>query len=79
MAGPRGQLLLLQCPAMTAKNYGGYECLPCHVGARSGQIVEAGSLRLIHLESPNVCICVVSTLKDEAELRSALGAIAIEF
>lgn len=79
MEGPKGQLLLLQCPAKTARNYGGYECLPCHVGARQGQIVEAGALRLIHLESPNVCICVVSTLKDETELRSALAAIPIEF
>ncbi len=79
LAGPRGQLLLLQCPAKTAKNYGGYECLPCHIGAQEGQIIQAGALRLIHLESANVCICVVSTLGEEAELRSALGAIAIEF
>lgn len=78
MAGVRGQLLLLQCPAKMAKHYGGHECLPCRVGTREGQMIQAGVLRLIHMESENVCICVVSTL-EEAGLRSVLEAIAIEF
>jgi hypothetical protein len=77
--GPGGQLLLLQCPAGMKKDYGNRECLSCQVGSHAGHVVRAGSLRLMHMESENVCICVVSTLDEQRELPAALDAIEIEF
>jgi hypothetical protein len=77
--GPRGHLLLLQCPAGVKKQYGNNECLPCRVGARDGYAVRVGSLRLMHVDSENVCVCVVSTLDEQSELPAALDAIQIDF
>jgi len=76
--GPRGQLLLLQCPAGTRKEYGNRECIACQVGGQEGHVVRAGPLRLMHFESPNVCVCVVSTL-EETVLTRALDAIRIDY
>ncbi len=71
-------LLLLQCPPDVRKDYGNVECMACSVGEHHGHGVVVGKLRLMHLGSDDVCICVVSTL-DEASLRSALDAIPIDF
>jgi hypothetical protein len=77
--GSRGELLLLQCPADTQKNYGSYECLPCQMGAREGHVVRAGRLRLMHFHSKNVCVCVITTLDEARDLPAALAAIPIDY
>lgn len=71
-------LLLLQCPPEIEKDYGNFECLACSVGAHDGHGVQVGKLRLMHMASENVCVCVVSTL-DERELAAALDAVEIDF
>jgi hypothetical protein len=78
-AGPRGQLLLLQCPPRIQKDYGSYECLPCRVGSHDGHGVRVGKLYLMHMMSDNVCVCVVSTLGETSELPAALDSVRIEF
>ena len=77
--GPNDQLLVMQCPAGMAKVYGGRECLACQVGDRSGEVVREGVWRLFHIESENVCICVVSTMDRETELPAFLDALRIEY
>jgi anti-sigma factor RsiW len=77
--GPAGQLLLLQCPPGVRRNYGGPECLPCRIGSTDGHITRMGPLRLVHFESENVCVCVVSTLDENSELPAVLDAVRIEF
>ncbi|MFQ6049399.1 MAG: hypothetical protein ACE5K7_08545, partial [Phycisphaerae bacterium] len=77
--GPGGQLLLLQCPAGIQTDYGSYECLPCRVGSRGGQGVRVGKLRLMHMQSEKVCICVVSTLNERSALPAALDGLRIDF
>lgn len=77
--GPGGQLLLLQCPANVQRQYGNFECLSCQVGAHDGHIVRAGPLRLMHMASRNVCVCIVATLDEQGALPAALDAIEIEF
>lgn len=77
--GSHGHLLLLQCPAGVKREYGNHECLPCSVGAHDGHAVRVGSLHLLHMESENVCVCVVSTLDEKSELPAALDAIRIDF
>lgn len=78
-AGPRGQLLLLQCPPGIQKRYGAHECMACSAGGREGQVVRAGALRLMHFESENVCICVVSSLDEDTDLTAALESIRIDY
>lgn len=77
--GPRGDLLVLQCPPGVQREYGDRECLACSVDGREGGVVRAGPLRLMHFESPAVCICIVSTLDEQQELPAALAAIRMEF
>lgn len=77
--GPNGHLLLLQCPPEVSKDYGGQECLPCHLGPSKGGMVRVGALRLAHFESENVCVCVVSTLDEADELPAVLDAVKIDF
>ncbi len=77
--GPRGRLLLLQCPPHTRKHYGNRQCVACRVGSHGGHIVRAGKLRLMHLESEHVCVCVVSTLDEQRDLPAALDAVKIDF
>jgi anti-sigma factor RsiW len=71
-------LLLLQCPPDVEKDYGNFECISCSVGGHHGHGVQVGKLRLMHMASENVCVCVVSTL-DESELKSAIDAVKITF
>lgn len=79
-SGPAGELLLLQCPPMVKRDYGGYECLPCKIAGDHGQIARVGKrLRLAHFMSPNVCVCVVSTLDEHKALPDALDAVQIDF
>ncbi|RMF80450.1 MAG: hypothetical protein D6744_08230 [Planctomycetota bacterium] len=78
-AGPSGHLLLLQCPPMVRKNYGGHECMPCSIGVNRGEIARVGALRLAHFSSENVCVCVVSTLDEHEELPRVLGAVKIDY
>ena len=78
-AGPRDQMLVMQCPPGMRKQYGGRECLPCTVGARPGQVVREGPWRLVHVESENVCICVVSRLDESTELAAVLELLRIEY
>jgi hypothetical protein len=77
--GPRGQLLLLQCPPGIQKRYGDRECMACTAGGREGQVVRSDSLRLMHFESENVCICVVSSLDDGTDLPAVLESIRINY
>jgi len=77
--GPAGQLLLLQCPPGVRKNYGGRECLPCQIGSARGHITRVGRLRLAHFDSPNVCICIVSTLDERRDLPEVFEALRIDF
>lgn len=77
--GPRGQLLLLQCPPGIQKRYGDRECMACTAGGREGQVVRAGALRLMHFESENVCICVVSSLDEGTDLPAVLESIRIDY
>ncbi|MCH8805005.1 MAG: zf-HC2 domain-containing protein [Planctomycetes bacterium] len=78
-AGPRDQMLVMQCPPGMRKQYGGRECLPCTVGARPGQVVREGPWRLVHVESENVCICVVSRLDESTELAAVLELLRIDY
>ncbi len=77
--GPNDQLLVMQCPAGMMKEFGGRECLACQVGDRSGEVVREGAWRLFHMESENVCICVVSTMDRDTELPAFLEALRIEY
>ena len=78
-AGPSGQLLVMQCPPGMVKRYGGRECRPCQVGPRAGEVVSEGAWRLVHTESENVCICVVSTLDEQRELPAVLEALRVDY
>lgn len=78
-SGPGGQMLVMQCAPGMRKDYGGRDCLPCQVGSRPGQIVREGPWRLVHVESDNVCICVVSTLDEHEELPAVLEALKIDY
>jgi hypothetical protein len=53
--------------------------MSCHVDGQPGQVARAGPLRLMHFESDNVCVCVVSTLDEVSELPAVLAAIAVDF
>jgi hypothetical protein len=77
--GPAGDLLILQCPPRMRKEYGPRECLPCQVGARPGESVREGPWRLVHVESDNVCICVISKLDDVGKIQEVLDALQIEY
>lgn len=78
--GPNQQLLVMQCPAGMMKDYGGRECLACQAGARSGhQVVREGEWSLFHVESENVCICIVSTMDQKTELPELMQALRIEY
>lgn len=77
--GPSGQLLLLQCPAGIEKEFGNRECIACNSGAHDDHVVRVGPLRLMHFDSSNVCVCVVSTLDGTTDLPAALAAVRIDF
>jgi len=77
--GPRGQLLLLQCPPHIRKHYGNRECVACNMGSRRGHVVRVGKLRLMHMNSEHICVCVVSTLDEQRELPAVIDAIQIDF
>lgn len=79
LTGPRGQVLLVQCSASVEKNYGTEECLPCTIGSKKGQIVRKGPLRLMHFESDNVCVCVISTLDEHGDLPAVMDSIKIDY
>ena len=77
---PAGKhLLLLQCPPRIEKDYGDHECLPCSISSYQGHGVRVGKLYLMHMDSPNVCVCVVSTLDEREALPAALAAVRIDF
>jgi hypothetical protein len=77
-SGAAGQLLLLQCPPVIERNYGGQECIACEINSSKGEIARAGPVRLAHFASDNLCVCVVSTL-DEEQLAAALKAVEIDY
>lgn len=77
--GPNDQLLVMQCPAGMMKEYGNRECLACQVDQRPGQVVREGAWSLFHVESENVCICIVSTMDQETELPELMRALQIEY
>lgn len=77
--GPRGQLLLLQCPAGVRKNYGNEECLPCKLNAGANHAVHVGPLRLLHRDSDKLCMCIVSTLDETTDLPAVLDAIPVDY
>ncbi|MCC7290736.1 MAG: zf-HC2 domain-containing protein [Phycisphaerales bacterium] len=79
LAGPRGHLLLLQCPAGVRRDYGNQECLPCKLGAGSDHALRVGALRLMHRDSANVCMCIVSTLDEQSDLPAVLDAIPVDY
>jgi len=77
-SGPAGQLLILQCPPKIEKRYGNRECVACRLGGHNGHGVQVGKLRLMHSESANLCLCVVTTL-GEQDLEAAMEAVKVEF
>lgn len=79
LSGGGQDVLVMQCPPGMRKAYGERECLPCQVGGRPGQIVREGACRLVHLESENVCVCIVSTLDERHDLPALVEALHIEF
>ncbi len=79
LSGPRGHLLLLQCPAGVRRDYGNQECLPCKLGAGSDHALRVGALRLMHRDSANVCMCIVSTLDEQSDLPAVLDAIPVDY
>lgn len=79
LKGPRGHLLLLQCPAGVRRDYGNQECLPCKLGAGSDHALRVGALRLMHRDSANVCMCIVSTLDEQSDLPAVLDAIPVDY
>lgn len=78
-SGDGGQMLVMQCPPGMRKEHGDRDCLPCRVGTRDAQVVREGPWHLVHLESENVCICVVSKLDELRELSEVLPALRIEY
>lgn len=77
--GPNDQVLVMQCPAGMMKEYGNRECVACKVDQRPGQVVREGAWSLFHVESENVCICVISTMDQETELPELMRALRIEY
>lgn len=77
--GPNDEVLVMQCPPGMMKEYGNRECLACQVDQRPGQVVREGVWSLFHVESENVCICIVSTMDQETELPELMRALRIEY
>jgi hypothetical protein len=77
--GPKNQLLIMQCPAGMTKEFGNRECISCQIDERPGEVVHEGAWRLFHVESENVCICIVSNVTEDAELARIMEALRIEY
>ena len=79
LRGTDGQLLLIQCPGGTKKELGNVQCLPCRIGGKPGHLAEVGPLQIGHIESPNVCVCIVSALPSTDDLSRVLEKVRIDF
>ncbi len=79
LRGRAGQLLLIQCPGGTKKELGNVQCIACRLGGKPGHLAEVGPLQIGHIESPNVCVCIVSALPDTDALSRVLEKVRIEF
>lgn len=74
-----GQLLLIQCPGGTKRELGNVQCIACRLGGKQGHLAEVGPLQIGHMESPNVCVCVVSALPSTEDLSRVLQKVQIDF
>ena len=79
LRGKAGQLLLIQCPGGTKKELGNVQCLPCRIGGKPGHLAEVGPLQIGHIESPSVCVCIVSALPSTDDLSRVLAKVRIDF
>ena len=55
------------------------QCLSCEIGPKDGHIIRKGQLRLMHFESENVCVCVISTLDEDSDLPAVMDAVKIDY
>jgi hypothetical protein len=78
-AGPKGRLVISQCPVGVKEEHGERSCLPCRLAATEGKAVRVGAWSLVHLPSQKGCICVISTLDRESDLAEFLSGLEIEF
>jgi len=79
-SGPKGKLVISQCPVGVKKRHGERHCLPCRIGSRpNAEAVVVGSWRLVHLPSEKGCICILSTIHRDDDLARILEALDIEF